>query len=144
MASLNKVTLIGNLGKDPEMRTAGENPVASFSLATAFKGKDGQEKTEWHRIVAWGKTAELCGQYLRKGRQVYLEGRLQTREWTDKEGVKKYTTEVVATNVVFIGKKEETGPVSHAYPSQTSAYPPPAPASNMSGYAHNSNDGVPF
>ena len=107
MASVNKVILIGNLGVDPEVRfTQGGNAVANFRIATgeAYTDKSGQrqERTEWHRIVAWGKTAELCGEYLRKGRKVYVEGRLQTREWTDKENVKHYTTEVVANNVVFL------------------------------------------
>jgi single-strand DNA-binding protein len=118
MASLNKVMLIGNLGKDPEMRMAGENPVANFTLATAMK-----DKTEWHRIVAWGKTAELCGQYLSKGRQVYIEGRIQTREWVDKEGAKKFTTEVVASNIVFLGKKDDSGVAAVQPPGST--YPQP-------------------
>ena len=87
---LNKVLLMGNLGRDPEVRfTAGGTSVANFSIATneSWKDKNGQlqEKTEWHRIVVWGKLAELCGEYLKKGRQAFIEGRLQTREWTDKE-----------------------------------------------------------
>lgn len=106
---INKVILIGNLGKDPEVRfTPGGQAVANFNIATSESWNDktsGQkvEKTEWHRIVVWGKLAELCGEYLKKGRQCYVEGRLQTREWTDKEGVKKYTTEVVANTVQFLG-----------------------------------------
>jgi single-strand DNA-binding protein len=103
---VNKVILVGNLGKDPEVRYAGEQPVASFSLATndSWTDKEGkkQERTEWHKIVVWGKTAELCAKFLTKGRQVYLEGKLQTREWNNKEGVKQYTTEVVAMQVVFL------------------------------------------
>lgn len=106
---INKVILIGNLGKDPEVRfTPGGQAVANFNIATSESWNDkttGQkvEKTEWHRIVVWGKLGELCGEYLKKGRQCYVEGRLQTREWTDKEGHKKYTTEVVANNVQFLG-----------------------------------------
>jgi single-strand DNA-binding protein len=106
---INKVILIGNLGKDPEVRfTPGGQAVANFNIATSESWTDktsGQkvEKTEWHRIVVWGKLAELCGEYLKKGRQCYVEGRLQTREWTDKEGQKKYTTEVVANTVQFLG-----------------------------------------
>ena len=106
---INKVILIGNLGKDPEVRfTPGGQAVANFNIATSESWNDkttGQkvEKTEWHRIVVWGKLAELCGEYLKKGRQCYVEGRLQTREWTDKEGQKKYTTEVVANTVQFLG-----------------------------------------
>lgn len=114
MASLNKVMLIGNLGKDPEVRyTAGGTAVASFSLATSekFKGKDGQweEKTEWHNITLWGRTAEVAGEYLAKGRTVYIEGRLQTRKWTDKEGKDRYTTEIVGEKMQMLGGKGEGG-----------------------------------
>lgn len=109
---LNKVLLMGNLGRDPEVRfTQGGQAVANFTLATneSWKDKNGQqqEKTEWHRIVVWGRLAELCGEYLKKGRQAFIEGRLQTREWTDKEGKKNYTTEIVANNVQFIGGRPE-------------------------------------
>lgn len=102
--SLNKVILIGRLGRDPEMKyTPAGQPVANFSLATdeSYKGKDGQkvEKTEWHRIVAWGKQAEFVGNYLAKGRLVYIEGKLETRKWTDKDGAEKYTTEVKADRI---------------------------------------------
>ena len=108
MAGVNKAILIGNLGRDPELRyTKSGQAVANISLATneRWKDKDGQsqERTEWHRIVTWGKTAELCAQYLAKGRTTYLEGRLQTREYEDKDGIKRYTTEVVAQNVTFLG-----------------------------------------
>lgn len=104
---LNKATLIGNLGADPEMRaTPNGQSVANFRIATSetYTDKQGQkqERTEWHRIVVWGKLAELCGEYLKKGRQCYIEGRLQTREWTDKDGNKKYTTEVVAQDITFL------------------------------------------
>jgi len=107
-ASVNKVILVGNLGQDPEVRyTPSGSAVANFSIATneSWKGKDGQdqERTEWHKIVVWGKQAENCGEYLSKGRTVYIEGRLQTRDWTDKEGVKRYTTEIVANTVQFLG-----------------------------------------
>lgn len=109
--SVNKVILIGNLGKKPELRyTPGGKAVAQFNIATNERrgGKDGQaaqEHTEWHRIVVWDRTAENCAQYLDKGRSVYVEGRLQTREWTDKEGQKRYTTEIVAYTVQFLGGK---------------------------------------
>lgn len=118
---VNKVILIGNLGIDPEVRyTQGGAAVANFRIATSenWVDKSGQkqERTEWHRIVVWGKQAELCGEYLSKGRQVYVEGRLQTREWTDKENRKQYTTEVVANQVVFLsspggerGQQKRTG-----------------------------------
>jgi len=109
MASgMNKVLLLGRLGNDPEVRyTTNGGAVANFNLATneSWTDKSGQkqERTEWHRVVVWGKLGELCGQYLTKGRQASLEGKLQTREWTDKEGNKRYTTEIVAQNVQFLG-----------------------------------------
>ena len=111
MASVNKVILIGNLGSNPEVKyTPSGQAVSSFSIATneKWKDKDGQfqEKTEWHRIVVWGKQAENCGKYLSKGKPVYIEGRLQTREWKDKDGQKKYTTEVVAQSIQFLGAKD--------------------------------------
>ncbi len=108
MASLNKVMLIGNLGADPEMRyTQNNQSVCNFRMATTdvWNDKSGQkqERTEWHRIVVWGRQAEACVNYLKKGRPVYVEGRIQTREWDDKEGVKRYTTEIVAERVQFLG-----------------------------------------
>src|SRR5262245_33647669 len=114
MASVNKVILVGNLGRDPEIRyTQQGTAVANFSLATTdrFKNRGGemQERTEWHRIVAWDKLAEICGQYLAKGRQVYIEGRLQTREWEDKDGNKRSTTEIVAQTMQMLGRREGPG-----------------------------------
>ena len=111
---VNKVILIGNLGADPEVRfTPGGQAVANFRIATSesWTDKNGQkqERTEWHRIVVWGKLAELCGEYLKKGRQCFIEGRLQTREWQDKEGKKNYTTEVVASGVTFLGGRDGAG-----------------------------------
>ena len=108
---VNKAILIGNLGADPEVRfTPGGQAVANFRIATSesWTDKNGQkqDRTEWHRIVVWGKLAELCGEYLAKGRQCFVEGRLQTREWTDKENRKNYTTEVVANSVVFLGSRD--------------------------------------
>lgn len=110
MASLNKVFLIGNLGADPEVRfTANNTAVANFRIATTevWNDKSGerQERTEWHRIVVWGKQAEHCGEYLKKGRSVHCEGRIQTREWEDREGQKRYTTEIVADRVTFLGSR---------------------------------------
>lgn len=115
MASLNKAIIIGNLGKDPEVRfTPGGAAVCNFSVATSEKWKDKasgemREQTEWHRIVVWGKSAENCGQYLKKGRPVCVEGRIQTREWTDKENVKRYSTEINASNVIFLGSGGKGG-----------------------------------
>ncbi len=115
--SLNKVMLIGRLGRDPEVRyTPSGAAVCTFSLATdesfTDSGGEKQKRTEWHSVVAWKKLAELAKQYLAKGREVYIEGRLQTREWDDKEGNKRKTTEIVATNMTFIGgrpEKQESG-----------------------------------
>jgi single-strand DNA-binding protein len=105
---VNKVILVGNLGADPDMRyTPGGAGVCELRLATneTWNDKNGQrqERTEWHRVVVWGKRAELCAKYLSKGRQCYVEGRLRTRSWDDKDGNKRYTTEVVATDVQFLG-----------------------------------------
>jgi single-strand DNA-binding protein len=112
---LNKVMLIGHLGNDPERReTASGQTVVNFTLATSegFKDSSGnlQERTEWHRIVVWGKLADICSQYLKKGRQVYLEGRLQTRSWDDsKTGEKKYTTEIVCSDMQMLGSGRDSG-----------------------------------
>lgn len=114
--SVNKVILLGRLGQDPELKyTPGGAAVCNFSVATSesFTDKQGQkqEKTEWHRVVVWGKLAELCNQYLAKGRQAFIEGKIQTRSWDDKDGNKRFTTEIMATTVQFIGsnvKTEET------------------------------------
>ncbi len=108
MASVNKVILVGNLGRDPELRyIPSGQAVANFTLATndRWRDKEGnnQERTEWHRIVVWGKSAENCAQFLQKGRSVYVEGRLQTREWEDKDGNKRQTTETIAQTVQFLG-----------------------------------------
>ncbi len=109
--SLNKVLLIGNLGKDPELSyTASGVAIAKFSVATSERWKDqdgnNQERTEWHNIIAWRKLAEICGQYLKKGSKIYLEGRLQTRSWDDKNtGVKRYTTEIIADNMIMRDSK---------------------------------------
>jgi single-strand DNA-binding protein len=148
MASLNKVMLIGNLGKDPEVRyTAGGTAVASFSLATTekFKGKNGEweEKTEWHNITLWARLAEIAGEYLSKGKTVYIEGRLQTRKWQDKDGKDRYTTEIVGEKMQMLSGKGEGGG-NNARPSgggrpyqdnQTSSYQEPV---------FNPDDEIPF
>ena len=114
MAGVNKAILVGNLGRDPELRqTPSGQSVCNFTLATSenWTDRNGErvERTEWHRIVAWGKTGELCAQYLSKGRTVYVEGRIQTREWEDKDGNKRYTTEINAQTVNFIGPRPGGG-----------------------------------
>ena len=156
---VNKAILIGNLGADPEVRfTPGGQAVANFRIATSesWKDKEGnkQEKTEWHRIVVWGKLAELCGEYLKKGRQAYVEGRLQTREWTDKEGKKNYTTEIVANQVTFLGGRDgaAAGAGGGARPSPVRSGPedfgPPPPGLDDAGQggapSASGEDDIPF
>jgi single-strand DNA-binding protein len=109
MSGVNKVILVGHLGANPEVRyTAGGQPVANLRLATTERwvNKSGEktEQTEWHRVVAWGKLAEICGQYLQKGKQVYIEGKIRTRQWQDQQGQKRYSTEIVAQNMVMLGR----------------------------------------
>lgn len=111
MAGVNKAILVGNLGADPEMRqTQKGQSVANFNLATTRTWtKDGEkrEETEWHRVIAWDRLAEICGEYLKKGSSVYIEGRIQTRDWEDDAGVKRYTTEIVAFEMQMLGKKDD-------------------------------------
>jgi len=135
---LNKVTLIGNLGADPDVRympTGGA--VTNISLATTFRWKDKQsgerkENTEWHRVVFYNRLAEVVGEYLRKGSQVYVEGRLQTRKWQDKEGVDRYTTEIVASEMQMLGSRTGgTAPLGNS-PTQHAPAPNNAPASASS------------
>jgi len=113
MSSVNKVILIGNVGKDPECRyTESGSAVATLSLATTnrWRNKQGeqQEDTEWHRVVAYGKLAEIIEKYIDKGKPIYIEGRLQTRKWTDKQGVDRYTTEIVAETLQMLGHKTKS------------------------------------
>jgi single-strand DNA-binding protein len=128
MAGVNKVILVGRLGKDPEMRyTADGTAVANFTIATSDTWTDKssgekKEKTEWHRIVAFRKLGEICGEYLSKGREVYVEGSLQTRSW-EKDGVTRYTTEIVASDVQFLGARQEGGTVKGA---QNKQFSPPS------------------
>jgi single-strand DNA-binding protein len=150
---VNKAILIGNLGADPEVRfTQGGQAVANFRIATSesWKDKNGQpqERTEWHRIVVWGKLAELCGEYLKKGRQCYVEGRLQTREWTNKDNQKQYTTEVVAQQVTFLGGRGEGAssgprPSGGAQGTSQSDYGPP-PMDDPGPMPNTGGDDIPF
>jgi single-strand DNA-binding protein len=114
MASVNKVIIVGNLGRDPETRYMPDGgAITNISVATTDKWKDKngemQEKTEWHRVAFFGKLAEIAGEYLKKGSQVYVEGRLQTRKWQDKEGADKYTTEIVANQMQMLGPRQGMG-----------------------------------
>ena len=131
MGSVNKAILVGNLGRDAEMRfTAGGTPVATVSLATTekFTDRDGQkrEDTQWHRVVIWGKTAEVLHEYLTKGKQIYVEGRLQTRKWQDKDGQDRYTTEVVADRMQMLGARAANG--NDPAPSEPNPKPARAPS----------------
>ena len=132
MAGINKVILVGRLGQDPEVRyTADGTAVANFSIATSDEWKDKEsgekkERTEWHRIVAWRRLGEICGEYLSKGRQVYVEGKLQTRSW-EKDGVKRYTTEIVATDVQFLGGRDSGNAVRSTSASDEGSFGPPIP-----------------
>ncbi len=143
MASINKVILIGNLGRDPEVRyTTNGKAVANFTMATTEKWKDAQgerqEKTEWHRIVVWGKQAEIAGEYLRKGRSVYVEGSLQTREWTDRDGNKRYTTEINAQRFQMLGSPRGD---RDAQPQPVGVSAQDGPAADQGGYEE---DDIPF
>jgi len=124
MSGVNKVIIVGRLGADPELKSVGNGQnVARLSIATSenWTGKDGQkqERTEWHRVVVWGKQAENCAKHLAKGRQVFVEGRLQTRSWEDQQGQKKYSTEIVANNVQFLGGSSERSASNGASNSTT-------------------------
>ena len=115
MSGVNKAIVVGRLGRDPEVRyTPDGTAVANFSVATSEEWKDKatgekRERTEWHRIVAFRRLGEICGEYLSKGRQVYIEGRIQTRDWEDKDGVKRYTTEIVASQMQMLGSRDDFG-----------------------------------
>ena len=133
MAGVNKAILIGNLGRDPELRyTQSGQAVANFTLATTetWNDRNGEraERTEWHRIVVWGKSAEMCAQYLSKGRQAYVEGRIQTREWEDKDGQKQRTTEINAQQVTFLGGRGGDGQRVDRADGPPAAGPAPEPA----------------
>ncbi|MFA6233178.1 MAG: single-stranded DNA-binding protein [Bacteroidota bacterium] len=141
---LNKVMLIGHLGSDPELRyTEGNVPVASFNVATneSYKDQSGNlvDRTEWHRCVAWRKLAELFGEYLKKGSKVYLEGKLQTRAWDDKDGNKRYTTEIVISDFTFLDSKGAGG--GQQAGGGGAPMPPPEPAGGPGG---EKEDDLPF
>jgi single-strand DNA-binding protein len=160
MASVNKVILIGNLGRDPEVRYAPSgSAICNVTLATSRQWKDKtsgerQEETEWHRVVFYDRLAEIAGEYLKKGRPVYVEGRLKTRKWTDKDGVEKYTTEIVADQMQLLGGREggggggddmgggESRPARSAAPARSAPAPKPAPKSST-GF-DDMEDDIPF
>jgi len=138
--NLNKVMLIGNLTRDPEIRnTPNGTNVASFSIATNYVWKDQagqkQEKAEFHNIVAWRKLADICGQYLRKGSKIYIEGRLQTRDWDGQDGVKRYRTEIIADNMIMLDRAGGANPMSRG------ANVPPMPTEQMIDIEDGMSDG---
>ena len=158
MASVNKVIIVGNLGRDPETRsTPGGDTLCNIAVATTESWKDkssGEKKelTEWHRITFYRKLAEIAGQYLKKGSQVYVEGRLQTRKWTDKEGVERFTTEIIADTLQMLGSKESAstaGSSGSGPAARTGAGYQPSPsrssaASAPSGGGRDYDDDIPF
>jgi single-strand DNA-binding protein len=158
MASVNKVILIGNLGRDPEVRyTPSGAAICNVTIATSrqWKAKDSGEKmeeTEWHRVVFYDRLAEIAGEYLKKGRPVYVEGRLKTRKWQDKDGVEKYTTEIIAEQMQLLGSREGMGGgadeggggASRPAPAQRPAAGRPAPASKSSTGFEDMDDDIPF
>jgi len=160
MASVNKVIIVGNLGRDPEIRyMPSGDAIANIAVATSFKSKDrntGEQKelTEWHRISFFGRLAEIVGQYLKKGSSVYVEGRLQTRKYTDKDGIERYSTDIIAENMQMLGGRQGMGgdagmddggyesqrPAARQAPPAPAARPQPKPAPNFSDM----DDDIPF
>ena len=157
MASVNKVIIVGNLGKDPEVRYAPSgSAICNVTIATSRQWKDKtsgekQEETEWHRVVFYDRLAEIAGEYLKKGRPVYVEGRLKTRKWTDKEGVEKYTTEIVAAEMQLLGSREGGGGDDAGGGQRSAPAPRPAagrpaasaPAKSSTGF-DDMDDDIPF
>ncbi len=148
MAGINKVILVGNLGKDPEVRyLEGGTAVANFSIATSetFKDRNSGERktnTEWHNVVLWRGLAEIAEKYLKKGMQVYIEGKLRTRQWQDKDGNNRYTTEIVGDNLQMLGRKDENNAMSDTTNSKQS----PQPTTNTPPIENSTNevDDLPF
>jgi single-strand DNA-binding protein len=157
MASVNKVILVGNLGRDPETRYMPDGgAITNISIATTEQWKDKQgekqEKTEWHRVAFFGKLAEIAGEYLKKGSQVYVEGRLQTRKWQDKDGADKYTTEIVASAMQMLGSRQGMGggdrgeppPADREAGAARPAGAKPAAAAKSGGKFDDFEDDIPF
>jgi single-strand DNA-binding protein len=151
MAGVNRVILIGNLGKDPEIRSLeGGVKVANFSLATTetFKGKNGEkvDQTEWHNIVLWRGLAEVAETYLKKGNTVFIEGKIKTRDWTDKDGNKRYTTEIVADNMVMLGgrRDQQSGAEYNSGAQKQERTPQPEPMAPDVDLTADTGDDLPF
>jgi single-strand DNA-binding protein len=150
MASVNKVIIVGNLGRDPETRyMPSGDALTNIAVATTDKWKDkasGEQKesTEWHRVAFFGKLAEIAGQYLKKGSQVYIEGKLRTRKWTDKDGVEKYTTEIIADTMQMLGSRPQGGGDGSDYRRAREGNAAPAAASPAAGNFNDMDDDIPF
>jgi len=148
--SVNKVILVGRLGRDPETRyTSGGQAVCNFSIATdeSYKDRNGerQKRTEWHKIVVWGRQAEIAQQYLKKGSLVYLEGRIQTREWTDREGQKRTSFDIVANNFRMLGGRAEAAAAGAGAGTPAAAeVEPPAPSDDHAPGPEISDEDIPF
>jgi single-strand DNA-binding protein len=147
--SVNKVILVGNVGKDPELRyTPSGTAVCTFSLATSerFKNKQGeqQERTEWHNIVVWAGLAEVCGKYLAKGKQIYLEGRIQNRSYDDRDGNKRYITEIIASEMQMLGRAGEQGGGSGGGAGGRPASQGYEPSGDSQEPSFNPDDDIPF
>lgn len=150
MASVNRVIVLGNLGRDPEVRySASGTAVCSLSVATSRSWKDKtsgekQEEVEWHRVVFYDRLAEVAGEYLAKGRPVYVEGRLKTRKWTDKDGIERYTTEIVGEQMQLLGGREDgASPKPAAAPAPAARPAPTKPAARSTGF-DDLEDDIPF
>ena len=163
MASVNKVILIGNLGRDPEVRYAPSgSAICNVTIATSRNWKDKtsgerQEETEWHRVVFYDRLAEIAGEYLKKGKSVYVEGRLKTRKWTDKEGAERYTTEIIAQEMTMLGGRDSMGgggdeegggysrePAARPAPRAAAPAPSPRPAPKAATGFDDMDDDIPF
>jgi single-strand DNA-binding protein len=151
MASLNKVLLIGNVGKDPEIKLINSNTIANFSIATSSSWKDKntgekKEETEWHSIVIYGKLAEIVGQYVKAGDKLYVEGKLKTRKWADKYGVEKYKTEVIVDQMNMLGSKKEAATESTGRQGTSGQVTKPADFKEAGRFANNQvpDDDIPF
>jgi len=150
MASVNKVIIVGNLGRDPETRYMPDGgAITNVSVATSFQWTDKasgekKEETEWHRVVFRAKLAEIAGEYLKKGSQIYVEGRLRTRKWQDKDGQDKYTTEIMATEMKMLGSRAGSGEPREAPAEPRAAEPRPAPAKKPAGKFDDMEDDIPF
>lgn len=148
MAGMNRAILIGNLGRDAELKFTNSGvAVATLNLATTdvWKDKDtgaNREATEWHRVVVWGKTAEVLAEYLVKGKSICVEGKIQTREWTDKDGIKRKTTEIRADRVILLGSKNNGG--GGDYKAAKPAVPADAPSPDADDVANEDDDSIPF